>query len=224
MKYMERNAKYIDTKFLIQNLFFVIRAKNVESVLTPLVGSVSVYHHSMQMGLRFPLHPFIKDLLNGYQLTLTNMLPNSWLSINGFDTMCGLLDVTSNLRLWRNLFTLMLGPADRHGQGWYCFQCRAGYKVVYDTSSNEKGFRPTFYHIYTSGDSGIPILPPEDGPRYRLNQTVPEMSQEEPIIGVYLFTTPRIATRDLAYVLSNWLPTRHEIRSEMFLTAVGLSR
>ena len=121
------------------------------------------------MGLRFPLHPFIKDLLNGYQLTLTNQLPNSWLSINGFVAVCELLNVAPSLRLWRNLFTLMLGPADLHGPRWYRFQCRAGYKVVHDSPSNQKGFRRTFYHIYTSGEWGIPIFHPEEGPKFRLN-------------------------------------------------------
>lgn len=76
MKYMERNAKYVGTKFWIHNTF--VRVKHVESMLTPPVGCVSVYHQSMQMGLRFPLHPFIRDLLNGYHLTLTNLLPNRW--------------------------------------------------------------------------------------------------------------------------------------------------
>lgn len=223
MTYMERNAKYIGTKFWIQDPYFVVRAKSAESVLTPPAGCVSVYHHSMQMGLRFPLHPFIKDLLNGYQLTLTNLLPNSWLTINGFVAVCDLLGVAPSLRLWRNVFTLMLGPAERHGPGWFRFQCRPGYKVVRDPPSNQKGFRRTFYHVYTSGDWGIPILPPEEGPRFRLNQTVPEMSREEAVAGIYLSTTPRIHSGDLAYVPSNWLPTRHDIRNEMFLAAVGLS-
>lgn len=117
MKSMERNSKYISTKFWILDPYFIVRAKGAESVLTPPVGCVSVYHQSMQMGLRFPLHPFIKELLNGYQLTLTNLLPNSWLTINGFIAVCELLGVAPSLRLWRNTFTLMLGPADRHGPG-----------------------------------------------------------------------------------------------------------
>lgn len=73
------------------------------------------------MGLRFPLHPFIKDLLNPYQLILTNLLPNSWLTINGFISFCKLLGVSPSMRMWRNLFTLMLGLADVHGPGWFCF-------------------------------------------------------------------------------------------------------
>ena len=44
MNYMERNAKYVGTKYWVQDPFFVVRAKNAESVLTPPVGCVSVYH------------------------------------------------------------------------------------------------------------------------------------------------------------------------------------
>lgn len=189
MKSMARNSKYVSTKFWMHDPYFIVRAKSIESVLTLPVGCVSVYHQSMQMGFRFPLHPFIKDILNGYQLTLTNLLPNSWLTINGFIAMCEFLDVAPSLRLWRNTFTLMLGPSNLHGSGWFRFQCRAGYKVVRDPPSNKKGFRCMFYHVYTSGEWGIPILPPEEGPRFRLNQTVPEMSREEAVVGVYLSTT-----------------------------------
>lgn len=67
-------------------------------------------------------------------------------------------------------------------------------------------------------------MPHEEGPRFRLNQTVPEMSREQAIVGIYISTTPRIAMGDLAYVPSNWLRTRHEIQDEMFLAAVGLTR
>lgn len=80
-----------------------------------------------------------------------------------------------------------------------------------------------FYHVYTNAEWGIPILPPEEGPRFRLNQTVPEMSRKEAIVAIYLTTTPRTESGDQAYVPSNWLPTRHTIRDEMFLAAVGLS-
>lgn len=81
-----------------------------------------------------------------------------------------------------------------------------------------------FYHVYTSGEWGILILPPEDGPRFQLNQTVLEMSREKAMVGIYLSTTPRIVIGDLTYVLSNWLPTRYEIHNEMFLAAAGLGR
>lgn len=38
INYMERNAKYIVTKFWIQDPFFVVQAKHVELVLTPPIG------------------------------------------------------------------------------------------------------------------------------------------------------------------------------------------
>lgn len=102
MKSMTRNSKYLSTKFWIQDPNFIVRAKSVESVLTPPVGCVSVYHQNMQMGLRFP-HLFVEDILNGYQLTLTNLLPNSWLTINGFIAVCELLGAAPSSRLLRNM-------------------------------------------------------------------------------------------------------------------------
>lgn len=95
-KYMERNAKYVRTKFWILDPYFVVHTKHVESVLTPPGVCVSVYHQSMQMGLWFPLHPFIKDLLNDYQQTLTQLFPNSWLSINEFIFISHYLGISSS--------------------------------------------------------------------------------------------------------------------------------
>lgn len=136
--------------------------------------------------------------------------------INGFIFVCELLDVTPSLRLWRNLFTLVLGSADLHGplsvsgrlQG--CVRCPFEPKRV---QANVLSYLHKWW-------LGIPILPPDDGPRFRLNQTVPEMSREEAVVGIYLSMIPRIASGHLAYVPSNWLPIRHE----MFLAAVGLSQ
>lgn len=223
MKYMERNLKYVGTKFWIQDPYFVVWVKHTNSVLTPPIGCVSVYQLSLQMGLRFPLHTFIRDLLNAYQLTLTNLLPNSWLTINGFMAICESLRVTPSLCLWRNMFTLMLGPADLHGPGWFQFQRKVGYKVVRDPPSNQKGFRNNFFHLYTIDDWGIPILPMEEGPHFRLNQTIPEMSRQEAVAGIYFSMTPWTFSGDLSYVPQYWLPTRREVRNEMFLAAAGLS-
>lgn len=97
MKYMERNLKFVGTKFWIKDPYFIVREKYTVSVLTPPVGCVSVYHQSLQMGLQFPLHAFIKHLLNAYQLALANLLPNSWLI--GFVAISESLGVTSSLRL-----------------------------------------------------------------------------------------------------------------------------
>lgn len=83
MKYMERNHKFVGTKFWIQDPYFFVQAKHTDSVLTPPVWCVSVYHQSLQMGLRFSLHAFIRDLLNAYQLTLATYFPTSSLPSMG---------------------------------------------------------------------------------------------------------------------------------------------
>ncbi|KMT13508.1 hypothetical protein BVRB_4g082880 [Beta vulgaris subsp. vulgaris] len=160
---------------------------------------------------------------NAKNLTLTNLLPNSWLSINGFIAVCELLNVTLSLRLWRNLFTLMLGPADLHGPGGISFNIGLATRLCTTPrrSKRTSGEHSTIYaRVVNMGSQ----FAPDEGPRFRLNQTVPEMSREEAVVGVYLSTTPRIVTGDLAYVPSNWLPTYHKIRNEMFLVAVSLSR
>lgn len=70
----------------------------------------------------------------------------------------------------------------------------------------------------------MPIVPLDDGPCLQLNQLVPLMSFKEAIIGVYCYAIPRVIDGGEILVLVFWLHTLHDIRNEMFLAAVGLSR
>lgn len=67
------------------------------------------------------------------------------------------------------------------------------------------------------------LSPPEEVPRFTLNQTVPEMSQEKAVVRIYLSTKLGTLTGAFTYVPQNWLSTRYEMRKEMFLALVGLS-
>lgn len=70
---------------------------------------------------------------------------------------------------------------------------------------------------------GIPILASEKGPRFRLNQSIPEMSLEEAIAGIFVSMTRKALTGDISYVLKYWFPTRHERWNEIYLAMTGLS-
>lgn len=39
-------------------------------------GCVAVYKDSMETGLRFPLHPFVVEVLNAYNITVSEVYPN----------------------------------------------------------------------------------------------------------------------------------------------------
>lgn len=52
--------------------------------------SVPVYESVIDLGLIFPLHPFILEVLDGYELGLWQLTPNSWTNILGYIATCEL--------------------------------------------------------------------------------------------------------------------------------------
>lgn len=65
-------------RFQIRDLYLLVRPEAFHTVLTPPPGCTAVYYKSMEMGLRFPLTPFVKELLNAHNLTISQISPNSW--------------------------------------------------------------------------------------------------------------------------------------------------
>ena len=43
-----------------------------------LLGEVCFYEAAFRCGLRFPVHPFIMELLNDFNVTPGKLMPNSW--------------------------------------------------------------------------------------------------------------------------------------------------
>ena len=56
-------------------------------------------------GLGFPIHPFLRGLLEFYGIQLHNLTPGSILHISGFVVLCELfLGIEAHFELWRNSF------------------------------------------------------------------------------------------------------------------------
>ncbi|OMO62056.1 Transposase (putative), gypsy type [Corchorus capsularis] len=72
-----------------------------------------VYRDSLVAGLRFPLHPFILELLNHYRLALHQLVPGSWRSIVGFITLCRALSHPALLNVFRKFFSIKKSPYDQ---------------------------------------------------------------------------------------------------------------
>ena len=59
-------------------------------------------------GVGFPIHPFLRGLLEYYGLQLQNLTPGSILHIAGFVALCELfLGCEAHFELWRKLFCLV---------------------------------------------------------------------------------------------------------------------
>ena len=65
-------------------------------------------------GLGFPIHPFLRGLLEFYEIQLQNLTPGSILHISGFVALCELfLGCEAHFELWRKFFCLV--PHHRGG-------------------------------------------------------------------------------------------------------------
>ena len=59
-------------------------------------------------GLRFPIHPFLRGLMEFYGLQLHNLTPASILHITGYVALCELfLGCEAHFELWKRLFCLV---------------------------------------------------------------------------------------------------------------------
>ena len=74
----------------LRSLYFISRefgltlASTNDKIYFSTMGSIRVYEEAMKAGLRFPLHPFIKRVLERFSLCLAQIAPSSWCYIVGF--------------------------------------------------------------------------------------------------------------------------------------------
>src|SRR4051812_26478132 len=82
--------------------------KQAESTPNPSKGEWVCLVPYLLRGLRFPIHPFLRGLLEFYGLQLHDLTPGSILHIAGFVALCELfLGVEAHFALWKRLFCLV---------------------------------------------------------------------------------------------------------------------
>ena len=102
-------------------------------------------------GVGFPIHPFLRGLLEYYGLQLHNFTPASILHIAGYVALCELfLGCEAHFELWRKLFCLV--PRNQGGQysKWEEPKCGVSPGPDVGECSNFKNF-PT--HTQDHGDA-----------------------------------------------------------------------
>ena len=88
--------------------------EQAENVPNPSKGERVCLVPYLIRGLRFPIDPFLRGLLEFYGLQLHNLTPASVLHIAGFVALCELfLGVEAHFGLWKELFCLM--PRSKKG-------------------------------------------------------------------------------------------------------------
>ena len=82
--------------------------EQAESLPNPSKGERVRLVPYLVRGLGFPIHPFLRGLLEFYGLQLHNLMPASMLHIAGFVALCELsLGCEAHFALWKKLFCLV---------------------------------------------------------------------------------------------------------------------
>ena len=82
--------------------------EQAESFPSPSTGERVCLVPYLLRGLRFPIHPFLRGLLEFYGLQLHNFTPASILHITGYIALCELfLGCEAHFELWKRLFCLV---------------------------------------------------------------------------------------------------------------------
>ncbi|XP_047062713.1 uncharacterized protein LOC124670258 [Lolium rigidum] len=90
----------------------------------PPPGSVCVYAHALETGLRFPLHPFFSEVLSHFGVAPGQLTPNGWRVLVGFVVLCHTTDVPPSLAVFRHFFALSR-------KGWCFFRCKQGVGALF---------------------------------------------------------------------------------------------
>uniref|UniRef100_A0ACD5ZQA0 Uncharacterized protein n=1 Tax=Avena sativa TaxID=4498 RepID=A0ACD5ZQA0_AVESA len=88
----------------------------------PPPGSLSVYAHALEAGMRVPLHGFFCQALAHFGVAPTQLTPNGWRFLAGFLALCHTVGVPPSLAVFRHFF--FLSPVSHKHKGWYFLRSR----------------------------------------------------------------------------------------------------
>ncbi|GFZ08897.1 hypothetical protein Acr_20g0007050 [Actinidia rufa] len=132
-----------------------------KTVLSASSGEVAFYEAVFSAGLRFPMHPTIRRILDFYGICPTQLSPNAWRNIISVLVIWRFHRCHLSLNEFRCLYTLLKGPGS--DSGWFYFKARQGKNILKGAPRNVKGWKRNFFFV--SGDvwEFHPTIPREEG-------------------------------------------------------------
>jgi len=79
-----------EVKFSFKRNYWVVIPSPTNTVDNPPPGCIAVYLEVLEHGLRFPLPKVIMEILHSYDISISQLVPNSWASIHSFVATCKL--------------------------------------------------------------------------------------------------------------------------------------
>ncbi|XP_019178796.1 PREDICTED: uncharacterized protein LOC109173927 [Ipomoea nil] len=115
----------------------------------PLDKYFGVHLLSLQVGLRFPLHRFVIDFMNHYEIAPGQLVPNGHRVIAGFLAICKDKGIEPMLDLFQALF--IVGRASQEGKGFVMVSSRPHFKLFEDRPTYNKDWKPKYVFVTLVG-------------------------------------------------------------------------
>ncbi|KAL8463576.1 hypothetical protein ACS0TY_034288 [Phlomoides rotata] len=107
---------------------------------------VAVYEDIMKSGFYFPLHPTISKLLASWNLTITQLTPNSWHIFISLLTLFDLEEYGHYLNTDEVAY-ILLSRANDKGKGLYYLKARPKMKTVKGVTKKIKDWKEKFFFV-----------------------------------------------------------------------------
>jgi putative gypsy type transposon len=88
---LEKQRDKISTKFGLEDDYNLQTPRNYDTIRFPPPHCIVVYLPAFEQGLRFPLHPFCREVLDLLNVSVPELYPNTWGCIVAFLILCKVL-------------------------------------------------------------------------------------------------------------------------------------
>ncbi|XP_059668993.1 uncharacterized protein LOC132314110 [Cornus florida] len=140
----DENLQRCRVKYSIPSSIRLHKPKPEDRCSSIRLGEVCFFESTFAAGLRFPIHPFVEEILSHLKIAPSQIAPNSWRIIIGCLIVWG---KCGNGRLTVNQFLHFYYPKKKKDNFWY-FQCRSKKTfILVATHENNKGWKSRFFFI-----------------------------------------------------------------------------
>ena len=108
-----------------------------ETILSTRPSEVDFYEATFPTGLRFPIHPIIRRIVNHYKICPAQLSPNAWQCIVCIWVIWRYYKRRMSCDEFRCLYSLSPLP----NSGWFYFKARPGRNLIKGSPSNVKGWK-----------------------------------------------------------------------------------
>lgn len=104
----------------------------------------AIYTEQFKAGLRLPLHPFIRQVLRFYRISLAQVVPNGIRNLVGFMSLLKRNNKEQTLAHFHRFFRMQ---AARGSDGWFTFLAKKSSKVITRLPESNRAWKPNWFTV-----------------------------------------------------------------------------